>query len=106
MYDKEINKRRTFAIISHPDAGKTTLTEKLLLHGGELSLLVRLYLGVGAANALLLGGRCCVEVDRPCLGDCDVGVFDVFFHGSKGFEGLRINVLSGHGPRHRRCRSR
>ncbi|MGB1428141.1 MAG: GTP-binding protein, partial [Cycloclasticus sp.] len=30
----EINKRRTFAIISHPDAGKTTLTEKLLLFGG------------------------------------------------------------------------
>jgi hypothetical protein len=31
---KEISKRRTFAIISHPDAGKTTLTEKLLLYGG------------------------------------------------------------------------
>src|ERR1051325_11430190 len=30
----EIQKRRTFAIISHPDAGKTTLTEKLLLYGG------------------------------------------------------------------------
>ena len=30
-YKKEINKRRTFGIISHPDAGKTTLTEKLLL---------------------------------------------------------------------------
>ncbi|OZG72006.1 peptide chain release factor 3 [Hahella sp. CCB-MM4] len=33
---KEINKRRTFAIISHPDAGKTTITEKVLLHGGAL----------------------------------------------------------------------
>ncbi len=33
---KEINKRRTFAIISHPDAGKTTLTEKLLLFGGAI----------------------------------------------------------------------
>lgn len=33
---KEINKRRTFAIISHPDAGKTTLTEKLLLFGGGI----------------------------------------------------------------------
>ena len=32
----EINKRRTFAIISHPDAGKTTLTEKLLLYGGAI----------------------------------------------------------------------
>ncbi|MDD2710861.1 MAG: peptide chain release factor 3 [Verrucomicrobiae bacterium] len=35
---KEISKRRTFAIISHPDAGKTTLTEKLLLYGGALQL--------------------------------------------------------------------
>jgi peptide subunit release factor RF-3 len=35
-YDKEINRRKTFAIISHPDAGKTTLTEKLLLFGGAI----------------------------------------------------------------------
>ena len=35
---KEIRKRRTFAIISHPDAGKTTLTEKLLLYGGAIHL--------------------------------------------------------------------
>ena len=34
----EIDKRRTFAIISHPDAGKTTLTEKLLLYGGAINL--------------------------------------------------------------------
>ena len=34
----EIRRRRTFAIISHPDAGKTTLTEKLLLYGGALHL--------------------------------------------------------------------
>ncbi|MFD0714427.1 peptide chain release factor 3 [Paenibacillus sp. GCM10027626] len=33
---KEVDKRRTFAIISHPDAGKTTLTEKLLLFGGAI----------------------------------------------------------------------
>jgi peptide chain release factor 3 len=33
-----INRRRTFAIISHPDAGKTTLTEKLLLYGGAIHL--------------------------------------------------------------------
>ena len=32
----EINRRRTFAIISHPDAGKTTLTEKLLLYSGAV----------------------------------------------------------------------
>jgi peptide chain release factor 3 len=35
---KEIARRRTFAIISHPDAGKTTLTEKLLLYGGAIHL--------------------------------------------------------------------
>lgn len=33
---KEINRRRTFGIVSHPDAGKTTLTEKLLLFGGAI----------------------------------------------------------------------
>ena len=35
---REVSKRRTFAIISHPDAGKTTLTEKLLLFGGAIRL--------------------------------------------------------------------
>src|SRR5689334_21135287 len=34
----EVSRRRTFAIISHPDAGKTTLTEKLLLYGGAVQL--------------------------------------------------------------------
>ncbi|MET0298373.1 MAG: GTP-binding protein, partial [Flavitalea sp.] len=37
-YTQEINKRRTFAIISHPDAGKTTLTEKFLLFGGAIQV--------------------------------------------------------------------
>ena len=36
MLQKEINRRKTFGIISHPDAGKTTLTEKLLLFGGAI----------------------------------------------------------------------
>src|SRR5216117_3245862 len=35
---EEISRRRTFAIISHPDAGKTTLTEKLLLYGGAIQV--------------------------------------------------------------------
>jgi peptide chain release factor 3 len=35
---REVARRRTFAIISHPDAGKTTLTEKLLLFGGAIQL--------------------------------------------------------------------
>ena len=37
-FTEEINRRRTFAIISHPDAGKTTLTEKFLLYGGAINL--------------------------------------------------------------------
>ena len=36
--ERRIALRRTFAIISHPDAGKTTLTEKLLLYGGAIQL--------------------------------------------------------------------
>lgn len=36
--EREVNKRRTFGIISHPDAGKTTLTEKLLLFGGAIQM--------------------------------------------------------------------
>jgi peptide chain release factor 3 len=36
--DEQVSKRRTFAIISHPDAGKATLTEKLLLYGGAIQL--------------------------------------------------------------------
>lgn len=35
---QEVKRRRTFAIIAHPDAGKTTLTEKLLLFGGAIQL--------------------------------------------------------------------
>ncbi|MCD8080288.1 MAG: GTP-binding protein, partial [Bacteroides sp.] len=38
MANYEIERRRTFAIISHPDAGKTTLTEKLLLFGGQIQV--------------------------------------------------------------------
>ena len=36
--ESEIARRRTFAIISHPDAGKTTMTEKLLLLGGAIQM--------------------------------------------------------------------
>ena len=38
LTEEEIKKRRTFAIISHPDAGKTTLTEKFLLYGGAINM--------------------------------------------------------------------
>jgi peptide chain release factor 3 len=37
-HQQEVERRRTFAIISHPDAGKTTLTEKLLLFGGAIQV--------------------------------------------------------------------
>ncbi|RMG80361.1 MAG: GTP-binding protein, partial [Bacteroidetes bacterium] len=37
-FKKEINRRKTFGIVSHPDAGKTTLTEKLLLFGGAIQI--------------------------------------------------------------------
>ena len=36
--NEEIARRRTFAVIAHPDAGKTTLTEKLLLFGGAIHI--------------------------------------------------------------------
>ena len=38
MVNQEIARRRTFAIIAHPDAGKTSLTEKLLLFGGQIQV--------------------------------------------------------------------
>ena len=39
--NREIERRRTFAIIAHPDAGKTTLTEKFLLFGGQIQVFTR-----------------------------------------------------------------
>ena len=38
IFEDEVKRRRTFAIVSHPDAGKTTLTEKLLLFGGAIHI--------------------------------------------------------------------
>ena len=38
---EQVKRRRTFAIISHPDAGKTTLTEKLLLFSGAIQIAAR-----------------------------------------------------------------
>ena len=38
IMNQEIERRRTFAIIAHPDAGKTSLTEKLLLFGGQIQV--------------------------------------------------------------------
>jgi peptide chain release factor 3 len=49
---REIEKRKTFAIISHPDAGKTTLTEKLLLYGGAIQLAGAVKAKRGRASAV------------------------------------------------------
>ena len=55
---EEISRRRTFAIISHPDAGKTTLTEKFLLYGEAMRGLIDI---VGKAGAELVGIGVAVE---------------------------------------------
>jgi peptide chain release factor 3 len=52
MSAHEIERRRTFAIISHPDAGKTTLTEKLLLYGGVIQLAGAVKAKRGRASAV------------------------------------------------------
>jgi len=52
MSEHEIRRRRTFAIISHPDAGKTTLTEKLLLYGGVIQLAGAVKAKRGQASAV------------------------------------------------------
>ncbi len=49
---REVARRRTFAIISHPDAGKTTLTEKLLLYGGVIHLAGAVHAKRGRSNAV------------------------------------------------------
>ena len=67
--EREVARRRTFAIISHPDAGKTTLTEKLLLYAGaiELAGAVR----SGSQLSMTSGG---VTVMRQSACDGDSGV--------------------------------
>ena len=51
----EIERRRTFAIISHPDAGKTTLTEKLLLFGGAINVAGQVKASATAARPVPTG---------------------------------------------------
>ena len=52
----EVARRRTFAIISHPDAGKTTLTEKFLLYGGAVTLFIATFLGVPVSTTHTITG--------------------------------------------------
>lgn len=80
---KEIERRRTFAIISHPDAGKTTLTEKLLLYGGAIRL-------AGAvkgrkAQKHAVSDWMEIEKQRGISVTSSVMQFD--------YEGFRINIL-------------
>lgn len=80
---KEVQRRRTFAIISHPDAGKTTLTEKLLYHGGAIHEAgeVRGKAGTKAATSDWME----MEKQRGISITSSVMSFD--------FSGLRINLL-------------
>lgn len=80
---REANRRRTFAIISHPDAGKTTLTEKLLLYGGclEIAGAVRGRKTQRAATSDWME----LEKQRGISVSSTVLSFD--------FEGFRINLL-------------
>ncbi len=53
----EIARRRTFAIISHPDSGKTTLTEKLLVFGGAIQLAGEVKLAAGGGGCVRIGWK-------------------------------------------------
>ncbi|MEM7510500.1 MAG: GTP-binding protein, partial [Bacteroidota bacterium] len=80
---KEIARRRTFAIISHPDAGKTTLTEKLLLFGGAIQVA-----GAVKSNKIKRGTTSdFMEIERQRGISVATSVM--------GFEykGLKINIL-------------
>ena len=56
--EEEINRRCTFAIISHPDAGKTTLTEKLLLYGGAIQTAGAVKGSFSGKNIFDAGSQC------------------------------------------------
>jgi peptide chain release factor 3 len=83
LLSNEVARRRTFAIISHPDAGKTTLTEKLLLFGGAINLA-----GQGKAKGELRNTRSDwmkIERERGISVVTSVMTFE--------FEGLVFNLL-------------
>ena len=68
QYEKEINRRRTFAIISHPDAGKTTLTEKFLLYGGAIAQAGQVKGGISVTSSVMqfqYEGYCINILDTP-----------------------------------------
>jgi peptide chain release factor 3 len=83
QFEREVQQRRTFAIISHPDAGKTTLTEKLLLYGGcvEVAGAVRGRKTQRAARSDWME----LEKQRGISVNSTVLVFD--------YDGHRVNLL-------------
>ncbi|MFT6882700.1 MAG: peptide chain release factor 3, partial [Marinoscillum sp.] len=81
--EQEIQKRRTFGIIAHPDAGKTTLTEKLLLFGGAIQIA-----GAVKSNKIDVGTRSDwmeIEKQRGISVATSVMGFD--------YKDLKINIL-------------
>ena len=82
-FDAEVGRRRTFAIISHPDAGKTTLTEKLLLYGGALHIAGAVKSRKAARHAV--SDWMAMEQERGISITSSVLQFD--------HEGLRFNLL-------------
>lgn len=81
--EEEINRRRTFGIIAHPDAGKTTLTEKLLLFGGAIQTA-----GAVKSNKIDMGTRSDwmeIEKQRGISVATSVMGFE--------YKGLKINIL-------------
>ena len=88
-YIEQIEKRRTFAIISHPDAGKTTLTEKFLLYGGANRRITREHIDrvlsdFGPGDALALQNETSelpylAERARDINPDCCTEVFRMFY---------------------------
>ncbi len=86
---QEIERRRTFAIISHPDAGKTTLTEKILLFGGA----VREAGAVRSQRAARHATSDWLEIERQR----GISVSSSVMHAE--YEGTRINILDTPGHR-------
>jgi peptide chain release factor 3 len=87
-FEKEINRRRTFGIVSHPDAGKTTLTEKLLLFGGAIRVA-----GAVKSNKIKKGATSdFMEIERQRGISVATSVM--------GFEydGYKVNILDTPGP--------
>lgn len=86
----EIQRRRTFAIISHPDAGKTTLTEKFLLFGGQIQV-------AGAVKSHKIRKTATsdwmdIEKQRGISVSTSVMEFDYLPEGSEG-EPYKVNIL-------------